>query len=96
MRISLFRLDDGADAGQGNQGAGAAGGCYRKRKARAGCGYVFCAAGPVLPHDAGVWMNLEKDFELETAWRDWPRICKEVPLHPKDRKNGGLKVPKIA
>jgi addiction module HigA family antidote len=42
------------------------------------------------------WMNLEKEFELETARQDWPRICKEVPLHPKDRKTGGLKVPKIA
>jgi antitoxin HigA-1 len=42
------------------------------------------------------WMNLEKGYELETARRDWPRICKEVPLHPQDRKTGGLKVPKIA
>ena len=41
------------------------------------------------------WMNLEKDYELETAQRDWPRICKEVPMHPTDKKTGGLKVPKI-
>ncbi len=42
------------------------------------------------------WMNLQKDFELETAQQDWPRICKEVPLHPKDGETGGLKGPKIA
>ena len=41
------------------------------------------------------WMSLEKDFELETARENWPRICKEVRLHPKDRKTGGLKIPKI-
>ena len=41
------------------------------------------------------WMGLEKDFELESARQEWPRICKEVPLHPKDRKTGGLKIPKI-
>jgi antitoxin HigA-1 len=39
------------------------------------------------------WMNMQYDFELETARRDWPRICKEVRLHPKDRKTGALKVP---
>jgi addiction module HigA family antidote len=38
------------------------------------------------------WMNIEKDFELETARQDWPRICKEVPLNPQDRKTGVLKV----
>jgi addiction module HigA family antidote len=42
------------------------------------------------------WMNLQKDFELETARKDWPRICKEVRLHPQDRKTGGLKVPRVA
>jgi addiction module HigA family antidote len=42
------------------------------------------------------WMNLQKDFELETARQDWPRICKEVSLHPQDRKTGGLRVPKAA
>jgi addiction module HigA family antidote len=42
------------------------------------------------------WMNIQKDYELETARRDWPRICKEVRMHPKDRKTGGLKVPKIS
>lgn len=41
------------------------------------------------------WMSLQKDFELETARRDWPTICREVPLHPKDRKTGGLKIPTI-
>lgn len=42
------------------------------------------------------WMNMQKDYELETARRDWPRICKEVRLHPLDRKIGGLKEPKIS
>src|ERR1039458_3051242 len=42
------------------------------------------------------WMNLQKGYELEAARQDWPRICKEVPMHPRDRKTGGLKVPKIA
>jgi addiction module HigA family antidote len=42
------------------------------------------------------WMNLQKGYELEAARRDWPRICKEVPMHPKDRKSGGLKVPNVA
>lgn len=41
------------------------------------------------------WMNLQKGYELETARRDWSRICKEVPMHPKDRKTGELKVPKM-
>ncbi len=39
------------------------------------------------------WMNLQKDYELETAMENWPTICKEVPMHPKDRKTGGLKIP---
>ena len=42
------------------------------------------------------WMNILKNFELETAMQDWPRICREVPMHPKDRKIGGLKVPMIS
>ncbi len=42
------------------------------------------------------WMNLQKGYELEAARKDWPRICKEVTMHPQDRKNGGLKVPRIA
>jgi len=42
------------------------------------------------------WMNLEKDFELETARLDWPRICKEVPLYPRNRKTGELKARQIA
>ncbi|MGD0857963.1 MAG: HigA family addiction module antitoxin [Terracidiphilus sp.] len=40
------------------------------------------------------WMNIQKDYELETARLDWPKICKEVRLHPQDRKTGALKVPK--
>jgi addiction module HigA family antidote len=39
------------------------------------------------------WLNLQKDYELETARADWSRICREVPMHPKDRKTGGLKAP---
>ena len=42
------------------------------------------------------WMNIQKAYELETALADWPRICKEVRMHPKDRKTGGLKVPTIS
>ncbi len=42
------------------------------------------------------WMNLQKGYELEMAQLDWPRICKEVTMHPRDRKSGGLKVAKIA
>ena len=42
------------------------------------------------------WMNLQKGYELEAARKDWPRICKEVTMHPQDRKSGGLKVPRIA
>ncbi len=42
------------------------------------------------------WMNCQKDFELETVRADWPRICKEVRMHPLDRKTGSLKVPKIS
>ena len=40
------------------------------------------------------WMNTQKGYELETARPDWPKICKEVRLHPRDRKTGALKVPK--
>ena len=39
------------------------------------------------------WMNLQKAYELEIVLETWPTICKEVPLHPKDMKTGGLKVP---
>ena len=39
------------------------------------------------------WMNLQKDYELETAMKNWPMICKEVLMHPKDRKTGRLKIP---
>jgi addiction module HigA family antidote len=42
------------------------------------------------------WMNLQKAYELETARADWPRICKEVPMHPINRKTGGLKVPTLS
>jgi len=38
------------------------------------------------------WMNLQKAYELEMAVRDWPRIRSEVPMHPRDRKTGALKV----
>jgi addiction module HigA family antidote len=38
------------------------------------------------------WMNMQKSYELETAMKNWPMICKEVPMHPKDRKTGGLKI----
>jgi addiction module HigA family antidote len=42
------------------------------------------------------WMNLQKDYELETARRGWREICKQVPMHPRDRKTGALKAPKIS
>lgn len=42
------------------------------------------------------WMNLQKAYELETARKDWPRICKEVRLHQVDSKTGELKAPKIS
>lgn len=38
------------------------------------------------------WMNLQKAFELETSMQDWQRICREVPMHPRDPKTKGLKV----
>lgn len=38
------------------------------------------------------WMNLQKAYELEMVMRDWPRIRREVPMHPRDRKTGALKV----
>jgi len=40
------------------------------------------------------WMSIQKDYELESARSGWRRICKEVRMHPKDRKTGELKVPK--
>jgi antitoxin HigA-1 len=43
----------------------------------------------------GFWMGIQKNFELETALADWPRICNEIRMHPKGRKTGGLKVPKM-
>ena len=42
------------------------------------------------------WMNIEKDYELETAKADWPRICKEVGRHPRDRKTGELRPRRLA
>jgi addiction module HigA family antidote len=42
------------------------------------------------------WMNMQKGYELETARQDWPRICKEVPMHPTNRRTGELKVAKLA
>jgi len=42
------------------------------------------------------WMNLQKGFELEVARADWPRICKEVPMHPHDRKTGALEPRRLA
>src|SRR6266702_210556 len=38
------------------------------------------------------WMNMQKAYELRTAMTDWQRICREVPMHPKDRKTGALKI----
>jgi len=42
------------------------------------------------------WMKMQKDYELETARRGWREICKQVPMHPRDRKTGALKAPKIS
>jgi addiction module HigA family antidote len=42
------------------------------------------------------WMNVEKDFELETAKADWPRICKEIGRHPRDRRTGELRPRRVA
>jgi addiction module HigA family antidote len=42
------------------------------------------------------WMNIEKDYELETAKVDWPRICKEIGRHPRDRRTGELKPRRMA
>ncbi len=42
------------------------------------------------------WMNIQKDYELETALLNWPRICNEVRIHPNDPKTSGLKVPRIS
>lgn len=39
------------------------------------------------------WMNCEKYYELSSAARKWPKICKEIKMHPKDRKTGALKIP---
>lgn len=40
------------------------------------------------------WMNCQKHYELESAVKHWPRICREVKRHPKGRKTGALKMPK--
>lgn len=42
------------------------------------------------------WMNAEKNYELETARDDWPRICKEIGRHPRDRRTGELKPRRLA
>jgi addiction module HigA family antidote len=42
------------------------------------------------------WMNMQKGYELETARRNWPKICKEVPMHPTNRRTGELKAQKIS
>jgi antitoxin HigA-1 len=42
------------------------------------------------------WMNAEKAFELEAARADWPRICKEIGRHPRDRRTGELKPRRLA
>ncbi len=41
----------------------------------------------------GFWMNVQHSDEVETAMKNWPTICKEVPMHPQDRKADGLKIP---
>jgi len=40
------------------------------------------------------WMNCQKGFELQEAAPKWRQIRKQVPMHPKDRKTGALKMPK--
>ncbi|HWG18910.1 MAG TPA: HigA family addiction module antitoxin [Terracidiphilus sp.] len=42
------------------------------------------------------WMNIEKDYELETAKADWPKICREIGRHPRDRRTGELKPRRLA
>jgi len=42
------------------------------------------------------WMNMQKGYELNFAMKDWPRICKEVPMHPNDRKIGEPKPSRLA
>jgi plasmid maintenance system antidote protein VapI len=42
------------------------------------------------------WMSVQKTYELETMMKEWPKICREVPMHPKDRKTGELKTHRIA
>jgi addiction module HigA family antidote len=39
------------------------------------------------------WMNLQKAYELEGAMERWPAVCKEVSMHPKDRRTGALRTP---
>jgi addiction module HigA family antidote len=43
----------------------------------------------------GFWMNCQMAYELRTAVTNWPKICREVRMHPKDHKTGALKVPKV-
>jgi antitoxin HigA-1 len=42
------------------------------------------------------WMNCQKAYELEIARADWPKICKEVPMHPNDRRTGALRPRRLA
>jgi addiction module HigA family antidote len=42
------------------------------------------------------WMNIQKDFELEVARADWPRICKEVPMRQNDRRTGAPRPRRLA
>jgi len=42
------------------------------------------------------WMSVQKTYELETMMKEWPKICRGVPMHPKDRKTGELKTHRIA
>lgn len=39
------------------------------------------------------WMNCQKYYELRTAARKWPKVCKEIKINPKDRKTDTLKIP---
>lgn len=41
------------------------------------------------------WMNCQKYYELRTAAKKWPEICKRIKMHPNDRKTGALKIPRM-
>ena len=41
------------------------------------------------------WMTCQKYYELRTAAANWPKICNQIKMHPKDRKTGALKIPKV-